>query len=72
MNKQNFIETVESLFPIDSKFMVTSEIGKRLLMEAIEESNWRDLPREILSLYAAKCERKDNLQLKGISSVTWR
>lgn len=62
MTRQDFIEAVESLFPVDAPFAKTAEIGERLLMEAIRESDWRDLPEDILSLYAAKCEREENAQ----------
>jgi hypothetical protein len=60
MDKQDFIHTIKALYPIDSQFQDTSEVGKKLLIEAIEESDWRDLPVEILSLYAAKCEYEHN------------
>ena len=64
MTKQQAIEIIEELFPIDSEFNVTNIVGRTLLMESIQESNWRDLPENILSIYAQKCIDEDRRQQK--------
>lgn len=69
MDRQDFIDSIETLFPIDATFELTAEIGERLLMEAIRESDWRDLPEDILSLYAAKCEREENKQAANLARI---
>ena len=69
MDRQDFIDSIESLFPIDAPFEKTAQIGERLLMEAIRESDWRDLPEDILSLYAVKCEREENTQFKNLAKA---
>lgn len=69
MTKENYISDIESLFPIDSSFPDTNEVGKELLMEAIEESDWRDLPMDILALYHAKCVREENRQARNLRAA---
>lgn len=66
MDKQNLIDNIETLFPIDSSFPDTAAVGERLLIEAVKESDWRDLPADILALYAAKCEREENRQARNV------
>jgi len=51
----------------DGPFEKTAQIGEQLLMEAISESDWRDLPEDILSLYAAKCEREERRLIEAIN-----
>ena len=65
MSKQNYINTIEALFPIDSQWYNTSEVGKRLLLEAIQETDWRNLPEEVLRLWAIKCQWEDNRQTRA-------
>lgn len=60
--RDNWIQSIDSMFPIDSPYEKTNEIGRRLLIESIEESDWRLLPDEILVIYAQKCLAEDNRQ----------
>lgn len=56
------ISTIEALYPIDSKYSDTREKAKEILLEAILETDWRDLPEEVLSLYAQNCMSEENRQ----------
>jgi hypothetical protein len=49
------IEDIEALYPVDSEFPKTNEIGRKLLIMAILKHNWRKLPEEILYSYAELC-----------------
>ena len=62
MNRQQAIADIEALFPIDSEYSSTNEMGKKLLLEAIESCNWRKLPNEILFKYAELCQQEENKQ----------
>lgn len=55
MNVQNLISTINSLYPIDSGYSDTNEIGEQLLLQAIRQIGWRTLPVEILDEYARLC-----------------
>lgn len=59
--KQNHIETIRGLYPADSQYSDTAEIGRRLLLEAMNKAglNWRDLPEDVLRIYAEMCEREE-------------
>lgn len=61
MDKKQAIYSISGLYPIDSQFENTNEIGKQFMMEAIEETNfdWRNLPEEVLIKWAEKCESKE-------------
>lgn len=59
---QELIDTISALYPVDASYPDTRAVGERLLMEAIRQSDWRDLPPDILALYAAKCEREEARQ----------
>ncbi len=58
--REAWIDTIEGLWPIDSEYEDTNEIGKQLLISSIEENDWRALPDQILSTYAHKCLARDN------------
>lgn len=60
--RDNLIKTIDNLFSIDSEFEDTNQIGKDLLMQAIEQIGWRTLPDDILEEYARLCVNKDNEQ----------
>ena len=65
MSKQRAIEVIEQLYPTDSNYPDTNLIGKQYMMEAMDEVgfNWRELPEEILVIWADKClakERRDD------------
>ncbi len=53
MTKDTAINHIENLYPIDSCYPNTSEIGEKLLAHAINETcGWRELPEEVLIKYA--------------------
>ena len=55
-NREYAIEVIESLFPADSQFIDTAEIGRKLLEQAKSEvSGWRTEPTEVLIRYAELC-----------------
>ncbi len=60
MNIEEAIDDIEALYPTDSPFPDTNEIGKELLNQAIEEvySDWRNLPEEVILRYAQLCRRR--------------
>jgi len=53
--KNDAINTIDALHPIDSRFSSTNKIGEKILIEAIKKFNWRDLPDGILHMYSALC-----------------
>ena len=65
MEKTEYIQIIDSLYPIDSGSERTDEIGERLLIETIREYGWRNLPIDVLALYAAKSIDKQNPYMKG-------
>jgi hypothetical protein len=58
-SRNQIIEEIEGLFPTDSPYPNTNEIGKILLLQAIEEKGWRTLPIEILERYRQLCVDED-------------
>jgi len=62
MKKSEAIDIIKGLYPTDSPYPDTNEVGKKLMLEAIEETrfDWRDLPIHVLVRYAEKCIAKDN------------
>lgn len=63
MNRKEAIAIIESLFPPDSQWEKTNEIGKRLLQQAKDETeNWRNLPDAVLFRYADLCEQEESRQ----------
>lgn len=62
MNRSESISNIEALFPIDSEYQDTNEVGKTLLLKAIENIGWRKLSDEILIEYANLCIREDDRQ----------
>lgn len=59
---RELIDSIEGLYPVDSQYESTNEVGKQLLMEAIEEFNWRNLPEELLAMYERKCIKQENYE----------
>ncbi len=57
---EQIISNINGLYPIDSEYPDTNEVGKRLLMQAIEQWNWRELPDELLKIYEQLCIAEDN------------
>lgn len=59
--KERYIDSIRGLFPADSQYQGTAEIGRRLLLDAMDKAgfNWRDLPEDVLRIYADMCEREN-------------
>ncbi len=56
MNREQAIANIEGLYPADSQYIQTAEIGKKLLEQAkMEVQGWRNEPTEVLIRYAQLC-----------------
>jgi hypothetical protein len=56
MDRQKAIETIELLYPADSQYPDSAQIGKGLLLQAQDEvNNWRNEPTPVLIRYAQLC-----------------
>lgn len=56
MDREKAIETIELLYPADSQYPDSAQIGKGLLMRAKDEvNNWRNEPTPVLIRYAQLC-----------------
>lgn len=66
MSKKESIATIEEMYPIDSQYPDTNEVGRQLLLESIQEANfnWRDLPEEVLAVWSRKCIEKENESIR--------
>ena len=54
------IRAIEALFPADSEYIGTAEIGEELLAQAKREmQGWRTEPTEILIRYAELCVERE-------------
>lgn len=62
MSREEAISHIENLFPADSGYDGTAEIGSDLLMQAKRECmiSWRDEPTEVLVRYAELCLRLES------------
>jgi hypothetical protein len=69
MNKKEAIDSINGLYPIDSNFPDTNEVGEQFMLEAMDELgfNWRDLPENILVRWAEKCEARETEQDRKMS-----
>jgi hypothetical protein len=58
--KNNAINTIQSLYPIDSEFSDTRATGQKLLLEAIEDTGMdiNELPLVVLNRYAQLCRNE--------------
>ena len=67
MSREEAISIIECLFPADSQYQESREIGKKFLQQAKDEANnWRNEPDNILFRYADLCmqeEDKTTMQL---------
>lgn len=64
--REQAIANIEGLFPADSQYEQTREIGKRLLEQAkMEVQGWRNEPTEVLISYAELCIAEENKQTQG-------
>lgn len=67
MNREQAIATIEGLYPVDSQYHETNEIGRRLLQQAKEEvDNWRNESTEVLIRYAELCLDTENRQTREL------
>jgi len=59
---EDAIANIELLFPPDSEYKDTREIGRSLLQEAIGNVGftWRDYPDDVLIEFAKLCVIEDN------------
>ena len=58
--RRNAIDTIEALYPADSAYEGTAEVGEKLLAQAKREvQGWRTEPTEILIRYAQLCVQED-------------
>jgi len=59
--KQELIDIIEGLYPVDSACPEVNDVGKHLLLQAMEEVgfNWRELPKKVLNRYAFLCLEKE-------------
>ena len=66
MTRQEAINHIDNLFPPDSDYPKTSEIGIRLLAQAkMETQDWREaLPDATLIRYAELCISEHNRQAR--------
>ena len=61
MTREEAINHIENLFPVDSEYESTSKTGQRLLDQAKRDAaNWRHEPTEVLVRYAELCIDLDN------------
>lgn len=60
MDRDEAVTHIESLYPIDCEYEDTNEIGAKLLIAAIRELDWRNLPDAVLIRYAQLCIDKES------------
>ena len=64
MTREEAIEEIDALYPVDSDYIETNKIGIKLLEQAKRNTNnWRDLSDEILFEYARLCQEEDRRQI---------
>jgi len=64
MTRDEAIRIIDSLYPTDSEFEQTNQVGEELLAQAKREVNvnpltWRNEPTRILIRYAELCEQRE-------------
>lgn len=60
MTREKAIDQIGCLYPADSQYPETAEVGKELLEQAKREiEDWRNLPTPILIRYARLCLEKE-------------
>jgi len=65
LTKEQIIQECEGLFPPDSNFPDTAEIGKRFLEQAKSEiEGWRTEPKEVLFRFLQLCKDEDSRQTR--------
>ena len=61
MDRNYAINVIEDMFPVDSDYPKTAEIGEKLLKQAkLEVIGWRTEPTAVLIKYAQLCIDEDN------------
>jgi hypothetical protein len=68
MTKEEIINSIEGLYPVDSIYADTRETGKTLLVQAICD-DWRDLSIEILQKYYTLCLEENRRYLSNRDEV---
>ena len=65
MTRQDAIEIIDGLFPVDAPFEKTAAIGRELLQQAkANMASWKNEPDEILFEYARLCIAEDDRQTR--------
>ena len=63
MNRKEAITEIEALYPTDSQYPKTNEVGERLLKQAkMEKESWRTESTEVLIRYAELCQQEEKTQ----------
>ena len=62
MDKNTAIRNIEDLFPMDSHYSDTAKTGESLVIEALRQTNWRNLPEETLRVLARLNTEKELAQ----------
>ena len=62
MTREEAIQHIENLYPADSGYKDTEEVGQTLLAQAKREVNsgWWNEPTNVLIRYAELCIQKEN------------
>ena len=69
LTREQAIEQIEGLFPVDSKYDGTNKIGERLLTQAKREvEGWRNESTPVLIRYAELCIAEENRQARDLLS----
>lgn len=58
--KENIINKIKDLYPVDSVFNETKVVGQFLLGKAIEKVGWQKLPNEFLAQYLIECANEEH------------
>lgn len=70
LRRSKAIQTISSLYPADSEYERTSQIGQELLDQAKREvSGWQTEPTEILVRYADLCEQYHEKECRAIRRI---
>jgi len=65
MDKQEAIRNIEQLFPPDSQYYESAEIGERLLKQAkMEKEGWRSESEAVLIRLAELCIAEEDRQAR--------
>jgi len=75
--RERAISNISALYPADSEFEKSREIGIQLLEEAKRNTtNWRNLPDETLFEYERLCieenRKQEEQQKRASSNYCWR